>query len=395
MVTISKVPTSLFGRSRRESVAAYPAGTASPRVLGGSRRESISGVAGPPSTEHRGSIHNLQLDIMDDIVTARKVRMKMWNTSNEKVCEVVPLDEASVAAGASTQRYTQPANTSRRYSDFVGTQLTAIPGSKRRASEYPHAITTDDISVNKNTSRLEVASNSGIVCSNTDLICILSSNLTSSATEINDIKDGDQNKTQTTLEQKRNRLRSKRSNSFDVSILHGTNLTDSSLQNKQANWFVKRHQPIATKKEKPEVKLNVVTFVTEKPTPSSTIDKKEIKKTSPKSSNHTSKDKEANKVVWDGRSGSLVDAAALGSAIEIFLRRGGTPDSTGGSICSSTSPSKGAIPKTTHGPKSSSIKSRTGSTSSSGWYSSKDNEDETAESCDTSLCSTLKDLFVK
>lgn len=122
VVTISKIPATLFGRNRRESVANCPG-----RVLS-SRRESITG---PPSTEPRGSVHNLQLDIMDDIVQARKVRMKLWNTSSEKVCEVQPLDEAG-----GVQRYTH--TSARRYSDFVGTSLAPIPsGGKRRASELP------------------------------------------------------------------------------------------------------------------------------------------------------------------------------------------------------------------------------------------------------------------
>ncbi|XP_058468227.1 uncharacterized protein LOC131440719 isoform X3 [Malaya genurostris] len=80
IVTISKVPPTIFNRSRRESIAAFPAGL---RSAAGSRRESKTGP--PLSTDHRGSIHNLQLDIMDDIVQARKARMKLWNTSNEKL----------------------------------------------------------------------------------------------------------------------------------------------------------------------------------------------------------------------------------------------------------------------------------------------------------------------
>lgn len=134
VVTICKLPVTLFGRNRRESVAAFPN-----RVLQGSRRESIvggcGGGGGPPSTEPRGSVHNLQLDIMDDIVQARKVRMKLWNTSSEKVCEVQNLDEV----GTNVQKYTTSAGGGRRYSDFIGTTLTPIPSSSRarRASELP------------------------------------------------------------------------------------------------------------------------------------------------------------------------------------------------------------------------------------------------------------------
>ncbi|CAD7090100.1 unnamed protein product [Hermetia illucens] len=61
IVTISPVPTSLFGRNRRESIS-------------GPFSRRGSAVQGPPLTEHRGSVHNLQLDIMDGIVQARKNR---------------------------------------------------------------------------------------------------------------------------------------------------------------------------------------------------------------------------------------------------------------------------------------------------------------------------------
>lgn len=67
VVTISRVPPTLFGRNRRESIAAFPPAGAS-RILPG-RRDST----GPPS--NTGSSHNLQLDIMDDIakIKPRKV----------------------------------------------------------------------------------------------------------------------------------------------------------------------------------------------------------------------------------------------------------------------------------------------------------------------------------
>lgn len=69
VVTISKVPHTLFG-NRRESIAALSMGV--PRILSG-RRESATGITGPLSNS--GSTHNLQLDIMDDIaeIKARKV----------------------------------------------------------------------------------------------------------------------------------------------------------------------------------------------------------------------------------------------------------------------------------------------------------------------------------
>lgn len=76
VVTISKVPLTLFGRSRRESIAAFPSNNA--RILSSRRDSGASGVSGPPSNS--GSTHNLQLDIMDDIahINARKVFKKFF-----------------------------------------------------------------------------------------------------------------------------------------------------------------------------------------------------------------------------------------------------------------------------------------------------------------------------
>ncbi|KAK9881901.1 hypothetical protein WA026_018097 [Henosepilachna vigintioctopunctata] len=127
VVTISRVPPALFGRNRRESVAVFPS-----RVLPG-RRDSIT----CPPSEPLGSVHNLQLDIMDDIVQARKVRLKLWSNSNEKVCEVQSLDDTDPE---NIQRFH---GSSRRYSDFVGTTLAPIPSSsKRRASEFPDPVSS-------------------------------------------------------------------------------------------------------------------------------------------------------------------------------------------------------------------------------------------------------------
>ncbi|KAF7281748.1 hypothetical protein GWI33_004307 [Rhynchophorus ferrugineus] len=342
VVTISKVPTTLFGRNRRESVAAFPSGGFPSRVLP-NRRESI---ACPPSTDTRGSVHNLQLDIMDDIVQSRKVRMKVWNTSSEKLCEVQPLDEPS----GSVQRYT---NAGRRYSDFVGTSLPPIiSSSKRRASELPPIPTTSKIKP-------------GIVCTNTDLVSILSS-LSTSATEIDQWEKevpNPQPKTARTQTNDDPQPASKsRSNSFDMSVLKET-LTQSTSQDQTkqlpclSNWFSKRHQPKAAAAE-PAVK---------KPSFLENISKKII-------------EKEPGKVMWDERSGSLVDAQALGSAIEVFLRQS-TPDFP--SAKDVLSPGKTA--KLTERVFGAANKMK------ASWFSKGD--EEHADTCDTSLCSTLKDLF--
>ena len=330
VVTISKVPSALFGRDRRGSVAAFTSAAALGRILSG-RRESVT--SGPPSTEPRGSVHNLQLDIMDDIVQARKVRMKLWNARGEKVCEVQPLDEAAgVVPATSVQRY---AASGRRYSDFVGTTLAPIPSaSGRRASEFPRPA-----SIRRATTR-SPRPNSGIICTDTDLISMLSS-LTSSATEINRY---DSDMPMPRPDQLRDRLKNARSNSFDVSLLSADG--DVAVP-PAANWFVRRHQPMSRKTDQQNTGHR-----SENDAPDAT--------------------KPANKVLWDGRSGSVVDAALLGNAIEDFLRRSGGTEATPASALSSTST---AHPKL----------------KSSGWFGEKGD----SEPCDSSLCSTLKDLFVK
>ncbi|XP_077297574.1 kairos [Arctopsyche grandis] len=308
VVTICKVPPAMFGRNRRESVAAF--------------------------SDRRGSTHNLQLDIMDDIVTARKVRMKLWNTSNERVCEVQTLDEAE-GASRPPQRYTRGG---RRYSDFTcGGTLPVIPSGRRRASEQP-----------PNVPRARPLQ--GIVCSNTDLISILS-NLTSSATEIDRCDDQPSKgnaQDSTSLESKRNKLKSSRSNSFDVSVLHGVSQFKNETNDKTvspSSWFIKRHQTLALKKA----------------------------------------ESEKSKVIWDKPTGSVVDPQVLGSAIEVFLRQTGNNDTPPTSPPMPTSKSKSPTPG---GPTK-------GQSSPNSWYAGKSEEDDTTETCDTSLCSTLKDLFVK
>ncbi|XP_008204950.1 uncharacterized protein LOC100121612 [Nasonia vitripennis] len=424
VVTISRVPPTLFGRNRRESIAAFPMGGAT-RILG-SRRESASGLAsGPPSNS--GSTHNLQLDIMDDIAeikAARKVRLKMWKTpSHERVCEVQPLE----GNGSGTQRYTQYQQ--RRYSDFALTTIPSLPtpggaaSTRRRASEMPPRpplITgpPPPVPPRSGLSGLSGApQQSGIVCTNTDLISILSS-LTSSATEINrcgaeDEKDLKQAKT---IEQKRNRLKSSRSNSFDVSILHGCGdgkqaSTAALLRGlSQANnasvmspssWFVKRHQPMAKKQRSVESPSVTLSFKFEKSRMVKAV-KDSLAKTSP------TKDELAgvrHKVVWDDTSGTKVDAQVLGNAIEEFLRSGVTGESSEASESSSNksaiSPSgkplrgsisagpAGKVAAWFTGGNASSAGSATSGTGNAG------KEDEQTDSCEPSICSSLKDLFVK
>lgn len=318
-----------------------------------SRRESQVST-GPPATDPIGSIHNLQLDIMDDIVQARKARMKLWNTSSEKVCEVQTLDEAGKS---SPKRYTN-----RRYSDFVASSLAPIP-SNRRASENPCML-----SPSVGSSAVNFIKKSGIVVTKNDLMSIMSS-LTSSATEINKVDEQP-----TTAKYSSNTLapesagmtRSSRSNSFDVSILHNAKQMISNASNDKnaaalSGWFEKRHQPMARKKS---IKTTHTTVSFSKDVLDRFKDKEEKSTTSKKSK---------SKLRWDNK-GSFVDAHVIGNAIEGFLRK-----STGGRSRSKESRSK---------------KASTSKSSSSFWFS-KGDEDDSSDTCESSLCSTLKDLFVK
>ncbi|ETN63732.1 hypothetical protein AND_004539 [Anopheles darlingi] len=519
VVTISRVPPTMFGRSRRESIAAVPA-AGGQRPASYSRRESNSGP--PPSTDHRGSIHNLQLDIMDDIVQARKARMKLWNTSNERVCEVQTLDEAGTGS-SSPMRYTN-----RRYSDFVGTALPPIQ-SFRRASELPVSPSSGAIAASLTpiaigegggsvgasaataagssaTSAKPKTGRMGIVCTNTDLISLLSS-LASSATEINRCgeKDAPSPLTPLTAPFKSllktptgatasvasptgssvtsgcdvtstsgvapqsqgllqlpgaatttgEKLRKNRSNSFDSSLYHSIkqlatggagggalspgNATDTERSSVEPGWFTKRHQPMARRKSSLKSPSATLTFANEaleklrRETRSATarvtiLDPPKQSEhhagagkpsvTSSSSSSSTSSSAKAssaakesrsplNKLKWDGRS-AIVDARMIGHAIENFITGSSSSSSVGagsGSAGSGSAPPTGTgtslLSKKTlvggGGGKDGGAGGRSASkkSSTSSWFGKATDDDDSNDTCDSSLCSTLKDLFVK
>ncbi|KAJ8733441.1 hypothetical protein PYW08_001739 [Mythimna loreyi] len=348
VVTISRVPQALFGRGRRESIAAFPA-LARQRRDSGSKKSLVS-IGGPPATDTLGSTHNLQLDIMDDIVQARKVRMRLWNTSNERVCEVQPLDERSPMGGS--VRYT---NRGRRHSDFVGAPLPPIP-ARRRASEMPPPPPIPPRSGATAVGTSAGTGGVGVVCTDTDLHLMLNA-LTSSATEIDRCGKPERSR----------RLADMRSSSFDASSLRDKPLDSGTT------WFTRRHQTLATKKQENEPKKSKVTFAPDsKPAPG-----------------------DAAAVVWDKPSGSVVDASALGSAIEVFLRKSSAVDP--GASTSTAAVVKETAPKTEVRLKTRDIPATarpTGRPEGERWYPNRPEEEEATESCDASLCSSLKDLFV-
>lgn len=377
VVTISRAPptTTIFGRNRRESIAAFTAGFTGLQRKDSTSNQPRGSIGGGGSNS--GSSFNLQLDIMDDITEAKakaKERRKLNRSqSKELPDESTPNQDNTLSAGTSKAF-------DRRYSDFTCTSKTAQSlTQKRRASEL--------LPLNFNS--LSNKKSPGIVCSNNDLISILSP-LTSSAQEIcSDAEKekeppiltanpntGSPTQPKSVVDKKKKQLKD-RSNSFDVGYLPGTS-------SNPASWFTKRHQPIA-KKEAGDSKSNIiVTFTDEKQKPKTSLvftpdrtkpskNTTEVKKVSPTS--------EKTRVVWDNKSGSVVDPQLLGSAIEVFLTQ------------KSSQETSSSVAKVS--PKDSPTKSS--STSSKTWLGSNTQEqgEESSESCESSICSTLKDLFVK
>lgn len=325
VVTISKLPSPFFGTGRRESVAAFP----SPGRILPSRRESIA--CPPTSTESRGSIHNLQLDIMDDIVQARKVRMQIWNDSSEKLCEIQPLDETP---GSSAQRYS---NNCRRFSEFIGTTLAPIPSrSKRRASELP------------STSKEPVPNRRAPT--NADVMAILSS-LSTSAMEIHKYDtEHSYTKDNSKVPKGKERIKGHRSNSFDMSVLNVDEQHDKTIT-RPSTWFAKRHQPLKPREIKPKKTTHYQSF------------KDKIKETKKVIASVPTK------VLWDEKPGLSSDSHSFGSAIENFIRK-----NTSGKMGSPNTSPKGSKDR------------------SKSWFSKGDGD---SSECESSICSTLKDLFVK
>lgn len=121
----------------------------------------------------------------------------------------------------------------------------------------------------------------------------------------------------------------------------------------------------------------VVTFADEKLKTS--LAEKKVEETKPPKVEQKSS---AGKVVWDKPTGSVIDPKVIGSAIEVYLNQKGSETSTPTVMKEEPTP---ATP------------SKTTKTS---WFGSSSknkqpDEEGASSSCDTSICSTLKDLFVK
>ncbi|XP_050533242.1 uncharacterized protein LOC126901077 [Daktulosphaira vitifoliae] len=349
VITISKAPMPLFGRNRRESIASFPSKGSRP-----ARRDSTSGAAPSPT----GSQFNLQLDIMDDIAdikAARKVRMKMWQTENkEKMCEVQPLDGSS---NAQMSRFKE----ARRYSNIDVCEKLAPPiPPRRRASDSPGPTIKSQ--------------SSGIVCTNTDLMSIMNSLKSSANKALTKGRLG--SKTTDSISAaggRKESLRSGRSNSVDIANLQN---------NGTRNWFKKISTKSSTCRQPMDVECPesitvgsdyvqkspvVVTFADERPKVS-LLEPVSCKTEKPQAAQ--SVEKKTDIVLWDKPTGSVVNAEVLGTAIEGFLAAKNSGDSEENSHAEGEQPtSSKTATKTTN--------------------------EQTTRTCDTSICSSLKDLFVK
>lgn len=121
----------------------------------------------------------------------------------------------------------------------------------------------------------------------------------------------------------------------------------------------------------------VVTFADEKL--KTTLAEKKVDETKP--SKVEQKPSRA-KVVWDKPTGSIIDPKVIGSAIEVYLNQKGSEAGTPTLVREEPTPP---------------TPSKTTKTS---WFGSSSknkqpDEEGASASCDTSICSTLKDLFVK
>jgi len=212
--------------------------------------------------------------------------------------------------------------------------------------------------------------------------------------------------------------RSTRSNSFDVSLLNNAKQLVSDVQDNGSatltGWFAKRHTPLARKKsvrsKSSAVALSkdVLERLQKKDPLGGDSGKPKLK---PRSKQKT----------WAESTKATVDATILGTAIEGFLRKSsnasmggssmGGPGSSGGA--STSAAARGATPKAAkesgsasgspaHGARRSRASAGSSAQSQAGravrstlnWFGKAD-EDDSKDTCDASLCATLKDLFVK
>ncbi|KAF4532519.1 hypothetical protein B566_EDAN007635 [Ephemera danica] len=361
-VTISRVPPTIYPgcRGRRESIAALPSG----------RRDSAA------------ANFNLHLDIMDDIAEikgARKAKIKLYKSSSkEQICELTDGDSAPVCyhSQQSGSGLRAPHNEGRRHSDSAGLASLIPPAvpPRRKASEQ---------------------FSTGIVCTDNDLVKLLS--LSTSSQEVN-IPPPPQFKSDPSppvpvpvhappspppppppiVEEKKVNSNS-RSSSLDTAAVVAT-----TQLKKAACWFSKMSG--GSNDEVEEIALETIHS-----------ESAQAENTAPSVNVITQPPAGESKVLWDKPTGSIVDAHLLGSAIEVYLRRGegSTPAVSPGSSTAPTVPPPSPIPAGAVTATTVAATATTTAPTTASSATSQQNNDEPAKSTTASICSTFKDLFVK
>ncbi|KAL4089336.1 hypothetical protein QTP88_024390 [Uroleucon formosanum] len=332
----------------------------------------------------------------------------------------------------------------RRYSNIDVCEKIAPPiPARRRASELPPNSTPQ--AGKSSSATTAAAQSSGIVCTNTDLLSIMNSLKSTATKALQSTKGGGprqrgNSKTTDSLptgvigdvngdDRRRDVLRSGRSNSVDVAnIGAAAAMAAAAAGNSTRNWFRKMSTRTATAvsmvsgqrgadAECTEQRLAtggsvgggeyvvqkspvVVTFADERPKVSLLIEpssscKPEKHCTAPLSPPppppqppSSSIDKKpapsgCDVVVWDRPTGSVVNAEVLGTAIEGFLAAKNSSDSTDASPTADDEHHDGH-PSQQQQPSGGKPVTKTSPDPST-----------PARTCDTSICSSLKDLFVK
>lgn len=158
-----------------------------------------------------------------------------------------------------------------------------------------------------------------------------------------------------------------------------------------SGWFANRHEPMAQKKS---IRSKSTAMALSKDVLEKLQAKDVLRESKPKL-----KPRSKQKSWTDHTKGTIVDATVIGSAIEGFLRKNSASGPSGNnapgasSSTSSKAPTRGAVPKDSRRSRTQ-AQAANAVRSTLNWFG-KGDEDDSKDTCDASLCSTLKDLFVK
>ncbi|XP_026274878.1 translation initiation factor IF-2-like isoform X2 [Frankliniella occidentalis] len=271
-VVISRVPPPslvMFGRGRRESIAAFSAAAC--------RSEALA-----------SSTHNLQLDLMDDLL------------------------EFKAAKKVAT----------RRCSEVVGP--TQLPLINRRKSELPPRVSKEFAeevaALALEAAKREASRDAGIVCSNSDLLHLLGSPESSAAPVAPPPAPAPAPAPAPppATTPTRPRLAMLRENSVEAKEQPKSTVLVS-LHGEQTHSSLAPAVAVVPVTATPAPAAVGVLARQERPAPDGVENDKDKAAAS-------GERRDSERLVWDERSGSVVDAGILGSAIEGFLNKGAASD---------------------------------------------------------------------